>query len=54
MPQSHFGEELMAYSLYQCVELRTPIITIDKSMNKIFKLGLGEGTTNHIKRYAAK
>jgi len=52
--QNHFGDDLMAYSLYQCIELRTPITTIDKSMNKIFQLGLGEGTTNHIKRYAAK
>ena len=54
MSQSHFGDELMAYYLYQCIEIRTPIIAIDKSMNKIFELGIGKGTTNHIKRYAAK
>jgi predicted RecB family nuclease len=54
MSQSHFGDNLMAYYLYQCIELRTPIITIDKSMNKIYGLGIGKGVTNHIKKYAAK
>ncbi len=51
--KSHFGNELMAYYIYQCIELRIPIITIDESMNRIYKLGLQEGTSNRIKTYAA-
>jgi hypothetical protein len=54
MYQSHFGKNLIAYSIYQCIELRLPIVTIDKSLNKLFSLDLAEGTTNRIKAYAAK
>ena len=50
---NHYGNELMAYSLYQCIELRIPIVTIDNSMNKLFALGLPERTTNRFKTYAA-
>jgi len=51
--KSHFGTELLAYSIYQCIELRLPIMTIEKSLNELFGLSLGAGTTSHFKTYAA-
>lgn len=51
--KNHFGKDLIAYYIYQCIELRLPMITIDDYMNRIFELGLQEGTSNRIKTYAA-
>ena len=52
--KSKYGSNLVAYSIYQCIELRTPIITIENSINKIFELNLGYGTVNKFKAYASK
>ncbi|MBC7904271.1 MAG: IS66 family transposase [Gemmatimonadaceae bacterium] len=51
--KSHIGTELLAYSIYQCIELRLPITTIEKSLNELFELSLGLGTISHVKTYAA-
>ncbi len=52
--KSKYGNQLLAFALYQCIDLRLPIITIDKSLNKLFGLNLAEGTTNRFKVHAAK
>jgi predicted RecB family nuclease len=49
----NFGTELLAYSMYQCIELRLPVMTIRKSLNDLFGLSLGVCTVNYFKHYAA-
>jgi predicted RecB family nuclease len=51
--KSKYGSELIAYSIYQCIELRTPIMTIEKGLNKLFNLNLLDGSTNKFKVNAA-
>ncbi len=51
---SKFGSAILAYSVYQNIELRLPQETIDRSFNKIFGLQLAKGTTGHFKTRAAK
>jgi predicted RecB family nuclease len=49
-----YGWNLIAYAMYQNIELRLPQISIDSSMSKLFGLPLPRGWTNHMKRAAAQ
>ncbi|HEX7569478.1 MAG TPA: TM0106 family RecB-like putative nuclease, partial [Verrucomicrobiae bacterium] len=51
---SQFGPAILAYSVYQNIELRIPLVTIDKSINKLFGLQLGIGATGNCKSRAAE
>ncbi len=51
---SKYGTELVAYALYQNIELRLPQGTIDRSLNKLFGLQLGIGVTRRFKTNAGK
>jgi len=50
---SKFGPELIAFVIYQNIELRLPQEAIDQSVNKLFGLRLAIGTTGHLKTKAA-
>ena len=52
--RNKYGNGLMAFALYQCIELRLPVMTVNRSLNKIFGLGLADYSTNHFKEYAAR
>ena len=49
-----FGPSIVAYSVYQNIELRLSQVAIDQSLNKLFGLQLALGTAGHIKSRAAK
>ncbi len=51
---SKFGPAILAYSVYQNIELRLPLATIDRSLNKIFGFRLSLGTASDFKIKAAK
>ncbi len=51
---SKFGPAILAYSVYQNIELRLPLETIDRSLNKLFGLRLSLGTASDFKIKAAK
>jgi transposase len=51
---SKFGPTILAYSVYQNIELRLPQETIDQSFNKLFGLQLAIGTTSNLKTRAAE
>ena len=51
--KSKYGDELRAFVIYQCIELRLPIITISKSLNKLYSLNFGENSINKFKGDAA-
>jgi Transposase IS66 family len=48
-----YGSELIAYTMYQNIELGLPQMRIDSSLSKLFGLHLPRGWTNHIKAAAA-
>ena len=50
---SKFGSGILAYSVYQNIELRLPQETIDRSLNKLFGLQLAGGNTGRFKGMAA-
>lgn len=52
--QSKYGAELIAYSLYQAIDLRLPLTTIARSLNKLFDLRLSEGIIRSFKANAAE
>ncbi len=52
--RSKFGSEIIAYALYQNIELRLPQETVDRSMTKLFGLPLVLGTTHNFKEEAAE
>jgi len=49
-----YGSEIMAYAVYQNIELRLPQESVDRSMNKLFGLHVPLGTTYDFKARAAK
>ncbi len=51
--QSKFGPGIVAYSLYQNIELRLPQVNVDRSMNRLFGFHLPIETTNRFKAKAA-
>jgi predicted RecB family nuclease len=51
---SKFGPAMLAYSVYQNIELRLPQETIDRSLNKLFGLRLARGTACGFKTKAAQ
>ncbi|KAF0221424.1 MAG: transposase [Geobacteraceae bacterium] len=53
LSKSKYGSELIAFVVYQCIELRSPIMTIEKNINRLFGLHIGEREANHFKVYAA-
>jgi hypothetical protein len=50
--KSKYGINLISYALYQCIELRMPIITVEKSLNRLFGLNLADGMVNRFKKHA--
>ena len=50
----NFGSGIFAYSVYQNIDLRVAQETVDRSLNKLFALDLGIGTTRRFKAKAAK
>lgn len=52
--RSKFGPGIVAYSLYQNIELRVAQTRVDHSLNKLFGLELAIGTTGKFKAKAAK
>jgi predicted RecB family nuclease len=50
---SKFGPAIIAFAVYQNIELRLPQEAIDQSVNKLFGLRLAIGTTNELKAKAA-
>jgi predicted RecB family nuclease len=50
----NFGSGIFAYSVYQHIGLRVAQETVDRSLNKLFALDLGIGTTGRFKAKAAK
>jgi predicted RecB family nuclease len=49
-----YGWNLIAYAMYQNIELHLPQMTIDSSMRKLFGLPLPRGWTNRMKTAAAQ
>lgn len=53
-PQSHFGRNLIAYVLYQTIDLCVPFPTVKKMLNRCFKLDILVETLIIAKRTAAR
>ena len=51
---SKYGPDLIAYTMYQNIELRLPQSRIDLSVNKLFGLDISRNTTNRLKGAAAQ
>jgi predicted RecB family nuclease len=51
--RSMYGTGIVAYSLYQNIELRLPQVNVDRSLNRLFGFQLPIETTNHFKAKAA-
>jgi predicted RecB family nuclease len=51
---SKFGRTLLAYVIYQNIELRLPQETIDRSLNRLYHLQLARGSAGHFKTKAAQ
>jgi len=49
-----FGLNIIAYALYQNIELRISQEIVDRSLNSLFGFQLAKGSTNHIKERAAR
>jgi predicted RecB family nuclease len=49
-----YGWDLIAYAMYQNIELHLPQLSIDSSMSKLFGLPLPRGWTNKMKSSAAQ
>src|SRR5207249_508768 len=52
-PETKFGRNLVAYILYQAIELAVPQLTIRHSLNRIFGFKLVQCTINRLKARAA-
>lgn len=50
---SKYGDDLIAYTVYQFIELFLPIGAIERSYNKLFGLNLGSNSIHRFKLYAA-
>lgn len=50
----HFGKNLVAYVLYEAIELYIPFTTIQKNLSRFFKLDLPDYTLRDIRKKAAK
>jgi|WetSurMetagenome_2_1015567.scaffolds.fasta_scaffold21684_2 predicted RecB family nuclease len=48
-----YGVGLISYALYQCIDLHVPLMTLDVSLSKLFKLNLASSSTNGMKKVAA-
>jgi len=49
LPQSHFGRNLVAYVLYQTVDLCIPFLTVNKTLKRFFKLDVPVVTLTSLK-----
>ena len=54
LPDGKFGAGLVAYALYQNIELRLSQESIDRSLNELFGLQLPRGSARHFKIKAAQ
>jgi predicted RecB family nuclease len=52
-PGSQFGRNLVAYILYEAIDLKTPFVTVQKNLSRFFKLDLQEYTLRFIRKAAA-
>ena len=50
---SHFGRNLVAYVLYEAIDLHIPIVTVQKNLSRFLKLDLPEYTLRSIRKTAA-
>src|ERR1035437_52031 len=53
-PGSHFGRNLIAYVVYETIDLRIPYVKVQKNLSRFFGLDLPEYTLRSIKRTAVK
>jgi transposase len=53
-PQSHIGRNLVAYVLYEAVDLLIPFVTVHKKLRRFFKLDVPVHTLYSIKKSAGK
>jgi predicted RecB family nuclease len=51
---SKFGSDLIAYSIYQIIELRMPMETVIRSLNRLFGVRLASHAAHDFKKNAAK
>lgn len=51
--RNKYGRELIAYSVYQIIELQIPQSTVVRSLNQSFRLNIKPSTLNSLKAYAA-
>ena len=51
---SHFGRNLVAYVVYEAIDLHIPLVTVQKNLSRFFKLDLPEHTLRSIRKTAAK
>jgi predicted RecB family nuclease len=54
LPDGKFGASLIAYSVYQNIELRMSHEMIDRSLNELFDLRLARGSASYFKSKAAQ
>jgi len=54
LPEGKFGASLMAYAVYQNIELRMSHEMIDRGLNELFDLRLARGSASHLKGKAAR
>ena len=52
--RSKFGSEIIAYALYQNIELRLPQGAVDRGIKKLFGVPVALGTTKRFKEKAAE
>ena len=53
-PQSHFGRNLVAYVLYQTVDLRIPFVTVQENLSRFFGISAPAHTLLYMKKTAGK
>ena len=51
--ESHFGRNLVAYILYETIDLHIPFVTVQKNLSRFFNLNLPEHTLRFIRKMAA-
>lgn len=51
---THFGRNLVAYVLYEAIDLVIPFVTVQKNLSRFFKFDLPEHTLRFIRKKASK
>lgn len=52
--RGHYGSALMAYAIYQNIDLRMPSIAVNRSINKLFGFQSAGGTVDRFREYGAE